>query len=63
MNGFLPISNYFRIPGLRISALSSGPVMPAVVSPPAPSVMTPGLVGAETLGSFGAYTPPEDLQV
>jgi hypothetical protein len=33
MNGFLPMSNYFRIPGgLRISALSSGPVMPAVLS-------------------------------
>jgi hypothetical protein len=25
--------------------------------------MTPSLVGAETLGSYGVYTPPEDLQV
>jgi hypothetical protein len=25
--------------------------------------VTPSLVGAETLGSSGGYTPPEDLQV
>jgi hypothetical protein len=31
-------------------------------SPPAPSVLTPTLGLAETLGSSGGYTPPEDLQ-
>jgi hypothetical protein len=37
--------------------------METLVSDPATSVVTPTLVGAETLGSSGAYTAPEDLQV
>jgi hypothetical protein len=54
--------SYHRWSEARVSTRRTRAVE-TLVSDPATSVVTPTLVGAETLGSSDAYTAPEDLQV